>query len=147
MKKENRENNEFTIVSALNQIELFSTQLASTTELEGVYTLTTSLTREILHLDYSTLLLLEDKEEQKLLLKATDGFSQEMVNTFVLHEGQGLPSLALENGQVETVVDFHLEDRFEVTSLMGELDIRSAIAAPMMIANRIFGVLIGHSLQ
>ncbi len=147
MKKENRENNEFTIVSALNQIELFSTQLASTTELEEVYTLTTSLTREILHLDYSTLLLLEDKEEQKLLLKATDGFSQEMVNTFVLHEGQGLPSLALENGQVETVVDFHLEDRFEVTSLMGELDIRSAIAAPMMIANRIFGVLIGHSLQ
>lgn len=144
MKKENQK---FTIVSALAQIERFSAQLASTTELGKVYTSTTSLSREILRLDYSTLLMLEDNGEKKLLLKATDGFPQDMVNNFILRAGQGLPSLALESGKVETVVDFRLENRFEVTALLAELNIRSAIAAPMMIANKIFGVLIGHSLK
>ena len=147
MKKDQKEEYIFTIASALTQIERFSARLASTTRLAEVYGYTTSLTRDIFHLDYSTLFLLEDEEEQRLILKATDGFPQEMVGTFVLREGVGLPSLAFETGQVETVVDFRTEDRFEATSLMAELDIRSAIAAPMMVANKTFGVVIGHSLE
>lgn len=147
MKKDHNENHTFTISSALAEIERFSAQLASTTRLSEVYDFTTSLTREIFHLDYTTLLLLENKEKQKLVVKATDGFPQEMVDTFVLGEGQGLPSFALQTGQVETVENFLTEERFEVISLMKEYDIRSAIAAPMMVANKIFGVLVGHNLK
>ncbi len=137
---------EFATISMLEHIQHFSTYLASTSDMQELYHHCLLQTKEIFHLDYSTLLLL-DESSKKLVIRDTLGFPQEMINTFALREGQGLPSLALQSGEVETVQDFRTERRFEVTNIMSQLDMRSAIAAPMIIKNAVFGVLIGHTLD
>lgn len=136
--------NSLTARNILEYIQDFSLELASTADKEKLYRLCLSQTKEILQLDFSSLLLLS-KSGTKLVVRATDGFPDEMVNTFILREGQGLPSYVLQTKKVETVVDFFREDRFEVSPLMAEIGIRSAIAVPMMISKKVFGVLIGHS--
>ncbi len=136
----------FSIALALQYIENFSAQLASTADLQRLYDLCLSFTKETFHLDYSTLLLLDTRRE-KLVMRATMGFPENMVNIFSLRLDQGLPSLALKTGRVETVEDFRLETRFEVTAIMPELAISSAIAAPMLVADTVIGVLIGHTCR
>jgi PAS domain S-box-containing protein len=136
----------FSIALALQYIENFSAQLASTGDLQRLYDLCLSFTKETFHLDYSTLLLLDTRRE-KLVMRATMGFPENMVNIFSLRLDQGLPSLALKTGRVETVEDFRLETRFEVTAIMTELAISSAIAAPMLVADTVIGVLIGHTCR
>ncbi len=143
---ENNGSREFTTTSMLEHIQHFSSLLASTTDLQELYHHCLLQTKEIFHIDYSTLLLLEESGK-KLVIRDTIGFPREMIDTFMLSEGQGLPSLALQSRKVEIVEDFRTEDRFEVTDIMVQLDMRSAIAAPMMIKNKVFGVLIGHTLE
>ncbi len=145
MKPENRENIKFTTTSVLTVIRDFSTRLAATTDLEKLFSCCVSLTKEFFDLDFSTLLLLDDSGK-KLVVKATDGFSKDMVESFVLRQDEGLPQLVLKTGEVETVEDFRTEDRFKATSLMTDLNVRSAIAVPMMISHDVFGILIGHTL-
>lgn len=137
---------EFTTSAVLALIEKFSNKLTSTTELNELYGYSVSLTKEIFNLDFCTLLLLDD-DGKRLVIRATDGFARDMVDTFVLREGEGLPHLALQTGNVECVEDFRTESRFKVTSIMAELDVRSAIAVPMMVSDDLFGVLIGHTLE
>lgn len=146
MTGENTRSRDFTTASLLRHIQHFSSLLASTTDLQELYHHCLQQTKEILSLDYSTLLLL-DENSKKLVIRDTIGFPREMIDTFVLHEEQGLPSLAIQSHEVEIVEDFRTESRFEVTNIMGQLDMRSAIAAPMMIKNTVFGVLIGHTLE
>ncbi len=131
---------------SLGHIEHYSARLAATTDLQKLCDFSLELTQKFFGFDYSTLLLLDDKQAH-LVLRATRGFPQEMVDTFVIERGKGLPSLALQTGRVETVADFRSEDRFEVTAIMAKCDICSAMAAPMRIGDRFFGVLIGHTLQ
>jgi PAS domain S-box-containing protein len=135
-----------TTASALRHIENFSAKLALTTDLKKLYEYSLERTKEIFRLDYSTLLIL-DEDRQELIVRATIGFPENWIDSFVLGKGQGLPSLALQTCRVETVEDFHLESRFEAASYIEENRIHSAIAVPMMISNRVFGVLIGHTLQ
>lgn len=134
-------------VTSLEYIAKFSTVLASTLDLEKLYNDSLSLIKEFFRLDYSTLFLL-DENLGNLVVRATIGFPQEMINSFVLQQNQGLSSRVLQTGTLETVEDFRREeDCFAVTDIIEELNIRSAIAAPMFIANRIFGVVIGHTLK
>jgi PAS domain S-box-containing protein len=146
MKQNKKENNTVTTISVLAFIEKFSTRLAAITDLETLYSYCVASIKEFFDLDFSTLLLLDDSGK-KLVVRATKGFPADMVDSFVLREGEGLPHLALKTGQVEIVEDFRDEDRFEVTPIMAELNVCSAIAAPMMVSHDVFGVLIGHSLD
>lgn len=133
----------FSTATALENIQHFSNLLASTTDLKSLYKHVVSEIKTYFKLDFSTLLLF-DKERKHLVIRDTDGFPDEMIDTFMLKEGQGLPTLALQSGKVETVEDFRTENRFEVTDIMFDYDICSSIAAPMKISNTIFGVIIGH---
>ncbi|MEE4243029.1 MAG: ATP-binding protein [Desulfopila sp.] len=139
-------NQGFSIALALQYIESFSAQLATAGELEKLYSLSLRFIKETYQLDYSTLLLLDTRRE-KLVMRATIGFPENMVNTFSLRLDQGLPSLALKTCKVETVENFRLESRFEVTPLMEELGISSAIAVPMLVADTVIGVFIGHTRE
>lgn len=132
------------LAAALEHIQEFSAKLASTTDLQTLYDYSLGIIKNIFHLDFSTLLLL-DEQKNRLVIRATLGFPDEMVDTFYLREGQGLPSYVLHTKRIETVYDFRKEQRFEVTKIMAEMNICSAIAVPMMIANEVFGVLIGHN--
>ncbi len=131
---------------SLEHIERFSAHLADTTDLQKLCDSSLALIQKFYGFDYATLLLLDHKETQ-LALRVTLGFSQEMVDTFGIDRGHGLPSYVVHTGKVETVADFRCEDRFEVTAVIAECDICSAMAAPMWIGDRLFGVLMGHTLQ
>lgn len=130
--------------SMLEHFQHFSASLSTTTDLKNLYDLCLSQTKEIFAFNCSTIFLL-DEVSHKMVMRATIGLPEELVNTMVLRDGQGLPSLTLKSGKVECVEDFRKEDRFEVTEIISQLDVRSAITAPMMIDNTIFGVLIGHT--
>lgn len=146
MNPENRENSKFTTTSVLSVIEKFSTILAATTDLNTLYSYCVSLTKDFFELDYSTLVLLEDSRKE-LVVKDADGLSEDMVDSFFLCNGEGLAHLVVKTGQVETVEDFRKEDRFEITQIVAELNVRSAIAVPMVLADDVLGVLIGHTLK
>lgn len=132
-----------TTSTALRHIEIFSANLASTTDLKILHDYCLSFTKNIFRLDYSTLLLL-DKDRENLTIAATNGFPAQVMNSFVLGKGQGVTGLALKTCRIESVTDFHLENRFETPPLIEEYNIRSAIAVPMMLSNQVFGVLVGH---
>jgi len=132
-----------TTSTALRHIEIFSANLASTTDLKILHDYCLSFTKNIFRLDYSTLLLLNNDREN-LTIAATKGFPAQVMNSFVLEKGQGVTGLALKTCRIESVTDFHLENRFETPPLVEEYNIRSAIAVPMMLSNQVFGVLVGH---
>jgi PAS domain S-box-containing protein len=69
-----------------------------------------------------------------------------MIGHFHLVKGQGLSTYVVKNMMPEAVVDFRTEARFEVPAIVRDLHIRSALCVPMMLEDRVFGVLIGHTL-
>ncbi|MBI5633204.1 MAG: PAS domain-containing protein [Nitrospirae bacterium] len=124
----------------------FFREITSTTELEPLYRKIVEHAKEILGLDFSTLMLLnEDKSE--LIVRDTVGFPESYVGTFSLTEGQGLSTHVITAKRPETVSDFNTETRFSVPPIVFEKHIRSAICVPMMLEGEPFGVLIGHVLQ
>ena len=133
-----------TTISTLEHIQNYSMRLASATDKETLYKHCLSLTKQILQLDYCTLFLLDEVGES-LVLRATDGLPDDLVDSLTLDNDLGLPCYVLETGQAETVVDFSKETRFIVTAIPSRMGICSSIAAPMVVSEKIFGVLIGHT--
>lgn len=130
--------------ATLEFIREYSNQLSSTTDKDKLYRVCLSQTKEKLQLDYHSLFFL-DSSGKNLIIGATEGLPENMVGTYILKRGHGLPNYVLKTGKTETVVDFKNEKRFTVTSLPADMDICSAIAAPMMISQKIIGVMIGHT--
>lgn len=123
-----------------------SRDMTMTTDLRSLYRSFVSTARDVLALDFSTLLLLS---EDKKVLTVQDclGFSESMIGRFTLVEGQGLATLVVKSKKPETVADFACETRFEVLPIVGEKNILSAVAVPMMMKDDIIGVLVGHTLD
>ena len=131
---------------ALAELLTFSQSLISSVDLSTLYRKVTSLSRELLDLDFSTLMLMSD-DRSSLIIRDTLGFSEQTVGHYALLSGQGLSTHVVLEKKPAVVVDFQRETRFEVPSLVLEKNIRSAICVPMMMGEEVFGVLIGHTLQ
>lgn len=146
MTSEDIENTEFTVTSVLALIEQFTAKLASATDLETLYGCCVSLAKETFQLDHSALFLLDD-QGKRLVAKATDGLSTEAPESDILPESEGLPDLALRTGRIETVENFFIESRFEVTPIISGHEVCSAIAVPMVVSSAVCGVLVGYTLK
>lgn len=131
---------------ALAELLAFSQNLVSTVDLNKLYRKITSLSKELLNFDFSTLLLLSD-DQSGLIIKDTLGFPEQTVGHYALLKGQGLSTHVVLEKKPAVVVDFQMETRFEIPSLVQEKNIRSALCVPMMLGEEVFGVLIGHTLQ
>ena len=131
---------------ALTELLAFSNNLVSTIDLNSLFRKVTSLSRELLHLDFSTLMLMSD-DQSGLVIRDTLGFPEQTIGHYALLKGQGLSTHVVLEKKPAVVVDFQQETRFAVPSLVVENNIRSALCVPMMLGKEIFGVLIGHTLQ
>lgn len=131
---------------ALAELLAFSQSLVSTVDLNSLYRKVTSLSRELLSLDFSTLMLMSD-EQSALVIRDTLGFPEQTIGHYALLKGQGLSTHVVREKKPAVVVDFQTETRFEVPPLVLERNIRSALCVPMMLGEEVFGVLIGHTLQ
>ncbi len=130
----------------LAELLAFSQSLTSTVDLNSLYRKVTSLSCELLNLDFSTLMLMSD-DQSALVIRDTLGFPEQTIGHYALLKGQGLSTHVVLEKKPAVVVDFQTETRFEIPSLVVEKNIRSALCVPMMLGENVFGVLIGHTLQ
>ncbi len=128
----------------LEKLLIFSQSLSSSRDIGSLYRKITALPKDLLRLDFSTLMILSD-DQKSLVIRDTIGFDQSMIDTFVLVEGQGLSTYVLLKKTPATVTDFATENRFEIPPVIEKKKITSSLCVPMMISEDIFGVLIGHT--
>ncbi len=128
----------------LSDILTFSTRLTRNVDLTSLYRESTHLAQKILDLDFSTLMILSD-DNRSLIIRDAIGFSESMINTFSLLEGQGLSTYVVTEKKAAVVEDFRVEKRFEVPPVVFQEGITSALSVPMMIGDKVFGVMIGHT--
>jgi len=128
----------------LERLLAISHEITISSELKGLYRTFVATARDLLGLDFSTLMLLSD-DRLRLTIMDTLGLPESMIGTFSVGEGQGLVSLVLKSRQVEFIADFARETRFEVPTVVRQRGIRSALAVPMLMQGEVIGVLVGHT--
>lgn len=129
----------------LERLLSISRETTMTTDLKVLYRTFVCASRELLNLDFSTLMLLSE-DKKTLTMQDSLGFPESMIGRFSVVEGQGLSTLVVQHKKPETVTDFATEARFEIPPIVREKDIHAAVAVPMMMQDDIIGVLIGHTL-
>ena len=130
----------------IEHLSRISREITTTTTLEKLYQKVVTLSRDLLALDYSSLMLLSE-DGARLTMKGAHGFPESMIGTFVLQSGEGLATLVARTGEPSTVHEFCRETRFQVPPVVTELNIQSAVCVPMMLEGKVFGILIGHTLD
>jgi len=133
-------------IDYLNQLLAASTAIITETDLKRLYRKITTIMKEFLGLDFSTVMILSD-DKKYLIIRDAIGFPESMIDTFSLVEGQGLSTWVVHNRRPGITIDFTKETRFEVPPVVFAQGIRSAICVPMMLGEEIFGVFIGHSRE
>lgn len=130
----------------LEKLLAFSQSLSSSKDVASLYRRITSLPRDLLGLDFSTLMLLSE-DRKSLAVCDTIGFDKSRISTFDLVDNQGLFTFVVRKKTAATVVDFTTENRFKIPSVIKKKKITSALCVPMMLGDDVFGVMIGHSLE
>ena len=124
-------------LSALNQI---SKMLGMEHDKKQIYRMAVSLPAELLQAQIGHLLLL-DKERNELILEYSQGIpDQEQPIRRSYPVGFGLAGWVAKNNKPLLVKDFHSQDAFFPTSLMG-YERHTSIAAPIMIREELIGVI------
>jgi len=131
-------------IRRLRRSLLISRRITTTVETRKLYRKILRVTRDLLELDFVSLMILEP-DGRRLQIRDTIGFPESMVGSFSLVEGQGLSTHVIRTKKPDWVHDFRREDRFEIPRVVLEQGIRSGIAAPLVLAGNVFGVLIGHT--
>jgi PAS domain S-box-containing protein len=134
-----------TFSADLQRLLSVSREMTATTDIARLYRAAVQTAVDLLRFDFSTIMVLSD-DRSTLMITDSIGFPASMIGHFHLVEGQGLATYALKNMTPEFVVDFQTETRFDVPAIVRDLHIRSALCVPMMLEDRVFGVLIGHTL-
>lgn len=131
-----------------SQEEFFhaSRKISSTSELKELYRHIVSHAKELLQFDFSTLMLFTE-DKSGLIFHDSLGFPESTINTRMGMDGKGLAPYVAQTRTPDAVVDFKTESRFAVPQLVAERNIRSALCVPMIIADEILGVLVGHTLR
>lgn len=127
----------------LEQLMRVSREISMTAELTKLYRKITTLSKDLIDLDFSTLMLLS-QDKSRLVIEDTVGFSEAEIGSFSLVEGGGLSTYVVERKLPCIVSDFRSETRFDAPDIVRGKGIVSAICVPMMIEEEVFGVLIGY---
>ncbi|HEY6873867.1 MAG TPA: EAL domain-containing protein [Geobacteraceae bacterium] len=130
----------------LAHLTKISREITTTTDLKELYRKVVTTSRDLLALDFSSLMLLSPDASQLIMTDAI-GFPDTMIGTFNLLEGEGLASLVARRGKPATVRDFRRETRFGVPQAVTERHILSAVSVPMMLEGKVFGILVGHTVD
>jgi len=121
-----------------------SRELTTTTEPAALFRKVTAISKDLLQLDFSTIMLLSADNSQ-LVPVDTIGFAEASIAKLTLQEGHGLATYVVKQRSSDTVVDFASESRFTIPPAIKEHQITSAVCVPMLQEQEVFGVLIGHT--
>jgi PAS domain S-box-containing protein len=130
----------------LEQLLTVSREMTLTTDVRKLYRFAVLASKELFALDYSTLMILSE-DKTRLTIEACLGFPETLIGQFSLVEGQGLSTYVVKNKKPGTVADFTVETRFDVPAMTHEYNIHSALCVPMMVEDKVIGVLIGHTIE
>ncbi len=122
-----------------------SRELTTTTEPAALYRKVTAISKELLQLDFSTIMLISADHSQ-LVPVDTIGFAEAAIANFTPQEGLGLSTHVIRQRSPDTVTDYATETRFTIPPAIMEHQITSAVCVPMLQEHEVFGVLIGHTL-
>ncbi len=130
----------------LEQLLSISREMTSTTDIVKLERFAVLAAKELLQLDFSTLIILSE-DKTRLAIKDCVVFPETLTCQFSPVEGQDLAALVIKNKKFDIVANFNEEIRFEVPDMVRKNNIHSAICVPMMAEDDVFGVLIGHTLE
>jgi signal transduction histidine kinase len=82
-------------------------------------------------------LALVDEETRLLQIPVTKGFSEQTVRNLKIGVGEGVIGWVVQNDRPYIVPDTHAEPRF----IAGDIDVRSEMAVPMRLGDRVIGAL------
>lgn len=129
----------------LEQLLSISREMTSTTDLVRLKRFAVLAAKEILQLDFSTLMILSE-DKTRLAIEDCVGFPETLIGQYSLVEGQGLATFVVKSKKTGVVDDFNEENRFDVIDIVRKYNIHSAICVPMMVEDDVFGILIGHTI-
>jgi diguanylate cyclase (GGDEF)-like protein/PAS domain S-box-containing protein len=128
----------------MEQLLNISREMTSTTDLRRLYRIGVVAAKELLGLDFSTLMLMSE-DKSGLTIADTIGFAGGNIGRFNPEQGQGLSTYVIRNKRPDTVADYARENRFQAPEFVKQNNIHSAICVPMLLEDNVFGVLIGHT--
>ncbi len=117
-----------------------SRAIVSNRYLEEILSLVVGLTSELMGSKICSLMLL-DEEKQELVIKATQSLNEDYRSKPPIKVGESVSGRAVQKKQPITVLDVTREDGYKYPEIARKEGLRSLIAIPMLIKNRVIGVL------
>ena len=121
---------------AVTQIEDIVRDIGYPLEPERMYGRVLSGALQLTGSDAGSLALVDD-ETHLLNIPVTQGFSEDTVRNLRIGVGEGVTGWVVENATPLIVPDTHAEPRF----IAGDIDVRSEMAVPMFLGDRVIGSL------
>ena len=123
-----------------------SRAIVSNRYLEEILSLVVVLTADLMDSKICSLMLLDD-EKQELVIKATQSLSEAYRSKPPVKVGESVSGRAVQKKQAITVLDVTKEKGYKYPELAKTEGLRSMVAVPMMIKNRVIGVLNCYTAQ
>ena len=117
-----------------------SRAIVSNRYLEEILSLVVGLTAELMGSKICSLMLLDEKK-QELVIKATQSLSETYRSKPPLKVGESISGRVVQKKQPLTVLDVTREKGYKYPDLARAEGLHSMIAVPMMIKDRVIGVL------
>src|SRR3989338_243795 len=108
--------------------------------LEEILLLIVSLTAELMHSKICSLMLL-DEEKQELVIKATQSLSESYRTKPPVKVGESVSGRAVRDRHSITVLDVSRDQDYKYPDIARDEGLKSLISVPMMVKNRVIGVL------
>lgn len=117
-----------------------SRAISSNRYLEEILLLIVGLTAELMGSKICSLMLL-DEERQELVIKATQSLSENYRTKPPIKVGESVSGRAVQKKEPITVLDVTKESGYKYPEIAQSEGLKSLISVPMMVKNRVIGVL------
>jgi two-component sensor histidine kinase len=124
----------------LRAVGEISAALAAAWKLEDTLEVITRITSQVMSVD-SCSIYLQERDSDRLVLKATTGLAREAIGHASLGVGEGLTGWAVTHGQPVAMRDALNDPRFKLLSETREEGLKSLMAVPLNVQGRIIGAM------
>jgi signal transduction protein with GAF and PtsI domain len=124
----------------LDTLSKISKAITSDLYLEDVLKLIVTLTANVMKAKICSLWLLDEKT-QELKIRATQAMSQEYLKERTLKVGEGIVGLVAKEKKPVTIFDVRQDDFYKEKTLAKKEGLVSMLSVPMLVKNRVIGVI------
>lgn len=129
--------NKINVLKTINEI---SSAMIARRDLNEVLRLIIDLATKILEAKYSSLMLITE-ETNELLIKVSNGLSDELINKIRIKVGHGIAGTVAYEGKPYLSTDIENDPRFKKSSNNPRFENKSFICVPVKLGNKVIGVL------